>query len=306
MEQEKEISSISSDKLIKSKADLKCAPGVDFSSGSCIELNVLVEMAKAFNKENPQNQIKLHSRLETLNPKKYKKYLLKQFDKKINKCGSQICWTKQSFINKMNELSQLELTKFTFRPEGPKAQFEWLNTLQLNEVMLQYEKVYPEFKFLGAVPMDFDKLPDLGLANINIDEYVNDNITKFGIIFNLDEHWQGGSHWVAGFYDVKKGVVYYYDSYGIAPEPRVRKLMRKFANYSEQKYKLRADAKHNVHRHQYGHSECGMYSLNVILELLEGKEFKDICTEKIKDEKVNQLRTIFFYNVDKDFSQIKA
>jgi hypothetical protein len=303
---DKEISSVSSDKLIKSKADLKCAPGTDFSSGSCIELNVLVEMAKAFNQENSHNQIKLHSRLETLNPKKYKKYLLDQFNKKLTKCSSQICWTKQSFINKMNELSQIELTKFTFRPEGPKAQFEWLNTLHLNDVMLQYEKIYPDFKFLGAVPMDFDKLPDLDLKDINIKEYVNDGITKFGIIFNLDEHWQGGSHWVAGYFDVKKGVVYYYDSYGIAPESRVRKLMRRFANFSEQEYKIRADAKHNIHRHQFGNSECGMYSLNLILELLEGREFEDICKDNIKDERVNKLRPIFFYNVDKDFSQIKA
>ena len=302
---EQEISSITSDKLIKSKADIKCAPGVDFSAGSCIELNVLVEMAKAFNQDNPNNKIKLHNRLETLNPKKYKKYLLHQLDKRMNKCDSQICWTKQSFVNKMNELSQLELTKFTFRPEGPKAQFEWLNTLHLNDVMMQYEKLYHDFKFLGAVPMDFDKLPDLGLKDINIKEYVNDGITKFGIIFNLDEHWQGGSHWVAGYYDVKKGVVYYYDSYGIAPEPRVRKLMRKFANFSEQEYKHRADAKHNVHRHQFGNSECGMYSLNVILKLLEGGKFEDICKENIKDDIVNNLRPVFFANVDKDFSQIK-
>jgi len=302
---EQELPSISSDKLVQSKADLKCAPGNDFSNGSCIELNVLIEMAKAYNKDNPKKQIKLQTRLETLNPKKYKKYLLNKFNKLLTQCSSQICWTKQKFVDKMNELSQVELTKFTFRPEGPKAQFEWLNTVQLNDVMLQYEKIYPDFKFLGAVPMDFDDLSDLGIKDINIKEYVNDGITKFGIIFNLDEHWQGGSHWVAGFYDVKKGVFYYYDSYGVPPEKRVRKLMRRFANFSEKEYKLKADAKHNIHRHQYGNSECGMYSLNVILELLEGTDFETICTENIKDEKVNKLRTIFFHNVDKDFSQIK-
>lgn len=302
---EQELPSISSDKLIKSKADLKCAPGVDFTEGSCIDLDVLIDMANAYNKDNPNKQIKLQPRLATLNPKKYKKYLLSKFNNLLTQCSSQICWTKQNFIDKMNELSQVELTKFTFRPEGPKAQFEWLNTNQLNDVMLQYEKIYPDFKFLGAVPMDFDKLPELGLSDINIKEYVKDGITKFGIIFNLDEHWQGGSHWVAGFYDIKKGVVYYYDSYGIAPEPRVRKLMRKFATFSEQEYGLKADAKHNIHRHQFGNSKCGMYSLNVILELLEDNEFENICKENIKDDKVNKLRTIFFLNVDKDFSQIK-
>jgi len=297
------VPELSSDKVkTKSKADKKCAPGLDFSSGSCIDLSVLVEMAKAYNEENPNSKIRLQERLETLNQKNYKKYLLSQFNKKITKCNSQVCWTKQNFINKMDELAKLELLKFTFRPEGPKGQFEWLNTLHLNDVMLQYEKAYPEFKFLGAVPMDFDKLDDLGLKDIDIKEYVRDGITKFGIIFNLDEHWQRGSHWVAGYFDVKKGVVYYYDSYGIAPEPRVRKLMRRFALFSEKEYKLKADAKHNIHRHQFGNSECGMYSLNVILELLEGRGFREICTENIKDEKVNQLRPIFFRTVNEDFT----
>ena len=145
--------------------------------------------------------------------------------------------------------------------------------------------------------MDFDKLPDLGLKDINIKEYVKDGITKFGIIFNLDEHWQGGSHWVAGYFDVKEGVVYYYDSYGIAPEPRVRKLMRKFATFSEREYKKKADAKHNINRHQFGNSECGMYSLNVILRLLEGGNFEAVCTENIKDD-INKGCIILSKNID--------
>jgi len=81
--------------------------------------------------------------------------------------------------------------------------------------------------------------------------------------------------------------------------------MRRFASFSEQEYKHRADAKHNINRHQFGNSECGMYSLNVILRLLEGGNFEAVCTENIKDDIVNNLRPIFFANVDKDFSQIK-
>ena len=294
-----EDESVSTEEIMpQDNGDLKCAPGVNFEEGSCIELPVLIEMARAYNLSNPDKQIKLQDRLEVLNPKKYKKFLLKKIKKRIDKCDTQFCWTKQDFIKKMNEFMRLELEKYTFRPEGPKGQFEWLNTLHLNDVMEQYEKVYPEFKFLGAVPMDFDKLPQLGLKDINIKEYVNDGITKFGIIFNLDEHWQSGSHWVAGFYDVKKGVIYYYDSYGIPPEPPVRKLMRRFADFSSKEYGNKIEAFHNKHRHQYGNSECGMYSLNLILELLEGRKFKDICKDNIKDEKVNKLRNIFFRNVD--------
>lgn len=282
----------------KDKNDYKCAPSIKFDSGSCIDLPILIEMAKAYNETNT-TKIKLHPKLQTLNPKKYKKYLLKEFNKRYNNvCTTQFCWTQQDFVDKMNGIIREELTKFTYRPQGPTGKFEWLNTTHLNDVMEQYEKVHTDFKFLGAVPMDFDSLPVLGIKDLNLDDLTNKGITKLGIIFNLDEHWQGGSHWVAGYSDLKNGKAYFFDSYGVAPDERARKLLRKFAKYSEEKIKTKVESVHNQTRHQYGNSECGMYSLNFILELLEGKTFNDICDKKIPDTKVNQLRPIFFYNVN--------
>ena len=73
--------------------------------------------------------------------------------------------------------------------------------------------------------------------------------------------------------------------------------MRRFADFSSKEYGNKVEAFHNKHRHQFGNSECGMYSLNLILELLEGRDFRDICKDNIKDEKVNKLRNIFFRNV---------
>jgi hypothetical protein len=291
------ISSVSTERILPDdKASLKCAPTISFSGGSCIDLPVLVEMAKAYNKVN-DNQIKLHDRLETLNPKKYKKYLLKEMkDRFDNVCNSQLCWTQQDFIKKMNKMMKDELLKYTFRPEGPKGKFEWLNTTHLNEVMEQYEKKYNDFKFLGAVPMDFNDLPSLGIKNINLESLYNNGIKKLGIIFNLDEHWQSGSHWVAGFADLENGKSFFYDSYGVAPDKRARELLRKFAKFSEDNFGIRADSKHNKKRHQYGNSECGMYSLNFILELLDGKDFDEVCSKAIPDKQVNELRKLFFHN----------
>ncbi len=36
----------------------------------------------------------------------------------------------------------------TFRAEGPASATEWLSTIDINNIMSQYEKVYPHFKFL--------------------------------------------------------------------------------------------------------------------------------------------------------------
>jgi hypothetical protein len=293
------ITSISTDDIMPTdKPSMKCAPAIKFTNGSCIDLPILVEMANAYNKVN-DNQIKLHQRLETLNPKKYKKYLLKEIkDRYDNVCDTQLCWTQQDFINKMNKMMKDELLKYTFRPEGPKGKFEWLNTTHLNEVMEQYEKKYKDFKFLGAVPMDFDKLPALGIKELDLKKIYESGIKKLGIIFNLDEHWQSGSHWVAGFADLERGKSFFYDSYGVAPDRRARELLRRFAKFSENEFNIRADSQHNKTRHQYGNSECGMYSLNFILELLDGKEFDEICNRKILDKEVNNLRPIFFHNVE--------
>ena len=282
----------------KNKNDYKCAPSIKFNSGSCIDLPVLIEMARAYNETN-KKKIKLLDNFKTLNPPKYKKYLLKQFKERYdNVCTTQLCWTQQDFVDKMNEIMREELTKFTYRPQGPAGKFEWLNTTHLNEVMEQYEKVHKDFKFLGAVPMDFDSLPILGIKDLNLDNLTNQGITKLGIIFNLDEHWQSGSHWVAGYTDLKDGKAYFFDSYGSTPDERARKLLRRFAKYSKDKFNVKVESTHNETRHQFGNSECGMYSLNFILELLEGKSFNDVCSTKIPDTKVNHLRPIFFYNVN--------
>jgi hypothetical protein len=284
----------------KDKGSKKCAPSIEFATGSCIDLPILVEMARAYNKVN-NKQIKLHDRLETLNPKKYKKYLLKKIkDRYEHVCDTQLCWTKQDFVDKMDKMMQEELLKYTFRPEGPNGKFEWLNTTQLNDVMNQYEKVHPDFSFLGAVPMDFDKLPELGISNLDLEKEYKEGKKRYGIIFNLDEHWESGSHWVAAFIDLEKGINIFNDSYGIAPTPEVRKLLRRFSKFSEDKLGIRAEATHNKTKHQQGGSECGMYSLNFIISLLEGKPLDNLTETRIPDAHVNKLRPIFFHNVEFD------
>lgn len=293
------IDSISTDKIeTKLKDEKKCAPGVKFDAGSCIELPVLICMVEAYNKVN-DNKIKLSCKKETLYPRKYKKYLLKQIgDRYKNVCNSQLCWTQQDFIKKMDEMMRVQLEKYTLRPTGPSAKFEWLNTVNIDEVMNQYDKTHPEFLFLGAVPMDFDKIKYTGVYNIDLNKAESDGITKFGIVFNLDEHWQSGSHWVATYADTKKGQVYYFDSYGTRPEKRVVKFMTKFSDYFENNNNKKCDVRYNKTRNQFKNSECGVYSINFILEMLNGKTFDDIENNPINDDDVNKLRTKIFRNVE--------
>ena len=102
-----------------------------------------------------------------------KKHLLKELTSKLeNICNDQICWLKQDFIKSLKDKDILE----TFRPKGPEGKFEWLSTTHINKVMEQYEKKYNDFKFYGAVPIDFDDLPSLELKDINYQQLLDNGI----------------------------------------------------------------------------------------------------------------------------------
>lgn len=195
----------------------------------------------------------------------------------------------------MKKSLQEELLVKTFRPEGPSGKFEWLNTININQVVSQYENKYKDFKFLGAVPIDFDDLPKLGIKSLDFKKLLDSGFTKIGVVFNLDESFKSGSHWVAAYADLPKGSIYYYDSYGIPPEIRIRKFMRRVANFCKDNLGINdVIADYNKVRHQFGGSECGVYSINFIALLLRGDSFDQICQRKTPDNVVNKCRKVYF------------
>ncbi|MBT5491252.1 hypothetical protein HOK00_02870 [bacterium] len=292
--------SVRSSEINVNDRDTRCSPNISFDSLSCIKLSILIELANAYNKDTRDKLsiIKLNNNLEALNPTKYKKYLLREFQKRLgNKCTTQKCWTEQSFVKRMQEQAKRELKKYTFRPNGPCGKFEWLNTYNIDDVMVQYEKKYNDFKFLGTVPMDFDNLPNLGIKYFDYNNFYKQGKRKLGIVFNLDESWKSGSHWVAMYADFSKAHIHYFDSYGTNACTRVRTLMRRIEKAMKKiNPNLEPSTSRNEIRHQYGHSECGVYSMNFIIRLLEGESFDNICESKTTDDKINEYRKIYFSN----------
>ena len=287
---------IPSEALDNKSENKKCAPGFTYTNGSCAPLEVLVEMAKSYNEDFPENPIKLKDSLETLNPKKYKRYIVKEFTSKLdNICDNQTCWVKQKFTNKMKKELKKVAKKDIFRPSGPQGKYTWLNTFNINDVMGQYEKKYKDFKFMGAVPIDFDDLPQLGIKDLDLSDVEKEGISKLGFVFNLDEHYKSGSHWVGLYSDLKENQVYFFDSYGIAPDRRIRKLMRKLTRHCQEgSSKKSIDARYNKNRHQYKNTECGVYSMNFILRMLKGETFDDITNNATSDSEVNRCRDVYF------------
>ena len=285
-----------SEEMPKAKSELKCAPGLKYEAGSCARLSVLVEMAKAIN-NTATNKIRLATNYELLNPQKYKKYIVHEIKTRTeNKCTTYECLRNQQFIRDMNNKAREEYLKYTYRPESPNGRFEWLNTLNINDSLAQYEKKYKDFKFFGAIPMDFADLSYIEVGKINYEKYYNNGLKKLGVIFNLDDHDEPGSHWTALFTDLQNGKIFYFDSFAVKPEKRVRRLMRQQANFLVSKgFKmddLRID--YNRVQHQRKNTECGVYSINFLVRMARGDDFDKLCSNVVSDDKINKCRSVYF------------
>ena len=268
---------------------MDCAPNVKKSKKckSCFEKNDLIKMIKAYNKKNSSKKIKIEN-------KSHKQLWNSLRTALSKKCDKEICWLDEDFVrsNKGRLLSR-------FKPKMPedwkKNKHAWLSTTDINEVMKQYERKYDHFAFFGPVPVDcpngiscpLTTLDPLKLRN-------NKGITMIGIIYNLDYHYESGSHWVAMMIDLSRTPHYidYFDSYGEEPH----ELIRKFMNQMHSKIKSSGPVIKIVNdkRHQYGHSECGVYSINYLLERLKGRTPYDLTKDKIKDKVMNEMRRYLY------------
>jgi|SaaInlStandDraft_6_1057023.scaffolds.fasta_scaffold11884_2 hypothetical protein len=291
-----------SKKFVPNNEDNKCAASKKHDGVSCYTVESLIRMVVAYN-------VKCHKEKvgTAIVIRENKKYLVKELTNALKDvCSDQLCWMTQDFVKQLNDA---EINSNTFRPKITQGRFDWLNTTNIAEVMEQYEHVYKDFKFMGAVPMDFDKLPYLNIRNMNCNQFKKDGIKRLGFIFNLDESWQKGSHWVAMFADIDKSEIYYFDSYGTKPTKQINELVNRIATWCY-KHNVANDSgkkskkthidnivntiNYNKIRHQFKNSECGVYSINFILRLLKGESFNHICENITSDDDVNQCRPVYY------------
>lgn len=261
--------------------------------------------------------VKSHDKLETL-CETYNRFLQKIkikdteytskmdlvhiFQKKCKPfCRDQVCWVTLPFVEFLNEDSKEKLTTKTFRPPGPKSKNDWLSTTDINLVLDQYEDKYVDFKYLGTVPLDFQNLPYLEIAKLDFNHLLQTKRHRIGSVINLDYHNQSGSHWVALYADLLKREIYYFDSYGTKPKQEIVDFIKKvkaFCDKTCEAKNMKPDTvvKYNRTRHQYENSECGVYSINMILRMLKGVPFDKHNKSKIKDKLINRCRYKYFSN----------
>lgn len=280
------------------KSEEVCAPGVKYLGGSCITIDLLEDMIKVYNSShNDKIDTSKFIHLKNINPITYKRNIVETMKQKMKqyKCDTQTCWLTLPFFKKLSDMQKTKkLHRDVFKPIGPKNTTEWLNTFNINDVFTQYERIYPEFKFMGAHPSDFDKLPSTGIPNLNFNKLMQNGIFKLGFIFNLDKHDEPGSHWVALYANLKKGQIYYIDSVGEPPMEEFKILMERIKTYCQSLRIQNIDARFNKKQHQHGNSECGVYAISFILRLLDGESFDEISNNKVTDEEIKLCRSAYF------------
>jgi len=290
----RKLSRKSKNKTRRKFKKLNCAPDPTRKHlFSCFNNKKIRAIKKAWNARHPDVKIK-HNK-----PKLIWQTLKKHLD---DVCNSEMCWLNQQFIT--NKLDK-DMTHYTFSPKSPKSwdknPNEWLDSLNILAVIKQYERQYKCFDFIGPSPIDYDTHYSDGecvwkeLCEFNMRDFIDKGKTKLGIIFNLDPHYKSGSHWVSLFVNINKKTIHYFDSNGIAPPKQIQKLMDNLKSQGDN-LDMKFTLDHSTKQHQFGDTECGMYSLYFIIEMLKDRSFSDFKRKRITDKQMTKFRNVYFNN----------
>ena len=281
----------------KKFVSLNCSPenkNSALNKFTCYSQEDLNKLKELWNARHPDNKIDTHD-AKTIWTK------LRTFY--ANKCDKESCWVKQITKNERLEKDLLD----AFAPESPddwkKNPNEWLSSLDILSVMNQYEKKYKCFDFLGPSPIDFNTHMINGecvweeLCHFNLEKFIAKGKFKIGIIFNTDPHYKSGSHWISMFINCKKGTIFFFDSAG---DPAPKEIKQFANNIIQQGIELTNPIKFNFDQnypteHQYGNTECGIYSLFFIVHMLEDKITQHyLKTHELKDKYMEKFRKVYF------------
>ena len=266
------------------------------STDTCYSNATLTKLKSVWNARHPDEKI------TTNDPTEIWDFLRRQMSRV---CKNEACWLRKLLITEENGKYR-DILDFTFAPRAPKEWIKkpntWLTSVDIENVMKQYEHAYPSFMFLGPTPIDFDKKLSAGecvwndLCNFNIGNMIKRGKRHFGIIFNTDPHYKSGSHWISMFVDVKRNFIFFFDSTSDDIPKEVQALadrIIKDARALSPSIVLTLTV--NKKDHQYKNTECGMYSLFMIVSLLTNQMTPDdFAKKRIPDQQMEQFRKKYF------------
>lgn len=280
-----------------------CSPG-NGDMITCISRPILKRIAYILNQQPECKKIQLKHRHRKL----YER--VQEEIQKISKCDLETCWLEiDKLKNQLTEEEYAEL-KNSFRPKKPESwknnPNEWLTTENIDQVMEQYERANPHFEYMGAIPIDFNKKNSKGqclvsdLCQLNLKELIHQKKDSIGIVFNVDPSTKGGLHWFSIYVDLvgkndKEPCIYYFDSVKGDIPLEIELLIQKIKDQFYEIYPEEViNVKFNDLQHQYGDTECGVYCIHFLTEMLKGVKFQVYVDSKLTDKQMERFRNVFF------------
>jgi len=270
-----------------------CAPSTEKKEFTCYSDSALIKMKNLWNARHPDHKIQTDSTYE----------IWQQLKTNMQDvCDIESCWLKQQFV--IHEVDK-DLASYTFTPKSPKSwtknPTEWLSSVDIENVMKQYEKTYKCFDFIGPSPIDFDKRVMYGkcvwdeLCNFNLKSHIKKGKNKIGIIFNTDPHYLNGSHWISLFINIKKGFIFYFDSNGDPVPKEIDVLCKRIIEQAKALNIVLQFSQNAPFEHQFENTECGMYSLYFISSLVMDKhDYSYFMKHRVTDAMMKQTRFKMF------------
>ena len=269
---------------------LKCGP-VQENYFTCYSNETLHKLRDGWNARHPD------ARVETNDPKEI---WIAMKERMRGMCRNEACWLK--YITGVSIADDA-----TFAPEAPKSWIrdpdEWLSSEDIENVMKQYEHKFPAFEFLGPSPSDY-AAPKLAgvcvweeLCNFSLKKYLDSGTNKIGVIFNTDPHTEDGAHWVSLFINIapNNNYIFFFDSTGDRPQKEIREFV-KTVTQQGRAAGVRFKYHENRKQHQKRDTECGMYALFMIVNLIEGTRTPEdfMRGERIPDSHMLEFRNEYF------------
>lgn len=276
------------------KQDAPCAPGSENFGQTCYSPDSLKVIAKSLNSSSGKNVVPEAGAPMTI--WKALKSALK------TRCDTEKCWAEQPFVSFHDRMILMD----HFRPHAPAEwkhnERSWLSNIDIERVMRQYEKKRPDFDFLGVVPVDFAQKMYMNrcvvqkMCDMDVDNLAERGKTKLGCVINLDPHDQPGSHWVAFIICTKgknKGA-YFYDSIARSPPRMISEFLDAIVEKMQEKDPT-FPYRHNTIRRQYKNTECGVFCLKFLEDMLSGrKPFDKVCEAMPYDDDTFKMRKHYF------------
>ena len=266
----------------------ECAPNIDGSAGVCMTPTAIKHVAQKVSKKTQQFG-------SSLTPSEIIKVA-----KEVTKCGTESCVVRKVLPS---NVASAELQE-RFKPHGPRYGEQLLDNFNIDQVLQQYKKKFPDFHHVEFQMIDFNE-KGTALSDINLPDCITKGIKYVGCIVNTDISAPGhhGIHWFAIFIDLSRTgttrdpfTIEYFNSSGRQP-------MEEIQIWAHRKIQELELSMRNSHcefvtstriRQQNDKHSCGPYSLYYIISRLEGTPWRWFGLNYITDAKMHEFRKHLF------------